>query len=109
MQNDAVKGCVWPSPTLAEEGEIKFDAAHVIVTLAAPVFEASATLVAITFTVAGEGGAAGAAYTAVAAPLAAIVPTTESPPAIPFTLQATPFAGLPVAEMLAVNTCAPPT
>jgi len=37
-----------------------------------------------------------------------IVPTVEFPPAIPFTLQVKPAAGLPVAVMLAVNTCAPP-
>lgn len=42
------------------------------------------------------------------APLAAIVPTVELPPAIPFTLQETLVAGLPDPEMVAVKTCAPP-
>ena len=107
-QNDAVNVCAPPSPTLAEEGEIKFVAAHVTVALALPNFEPSAALVAITVAVAGEGGAVGAVYTALAEPLTIIVPTTELPPAIPFTLHVTFVVGLPVAEMFAVNTCAPP-
>jgi hypothetical protein len=36
------------------------------------------------------------------------VPTVEFPPAIPFTLQLNPAAGSPLAEIVAVNTCAPP-
>lgn len=59
-QNEAVKGCVWPSPMLADEGEIEFVAEQVIVTLALPDAEVSAVLVAVTVTVAGEGTAAGA-------------------------------------------------
>ena len=60
IQDDAVKICISPSKTLAAEGEIEFIEVHVIVTLAVPDFEPSATLVAITLTVAGEGGVAGA-------------------------------------------------
>lgn len=60
MQDDALKICIWPSETLAAEGEIEFIEVHVIVTLAVPDFEASATLVAVTFTIAGEGSVAGA-------------------------------------------------
>jgi len=80
----------------------------VIVTLALPDLEVSSALVAPTVTVAGEGGADGAVYVAVAAPVPAfaIVPIVELPPAIPFTLQVTPLFAVP--ETLAVNTCAPP-
>jgi hypothetical protein len=59
-QNDAVNVCVWPRLTLAKSGEIEFVAAQVMVTLALPNFEPSAALVAVTVTVAGDGGAAGA-------------------------------------------------
>jgi len=69
-------------------------------------------LVAVMVTLGGDGGTAGAVYTEVVAlpetPLAAMVPTAELPPAIPFTLQETPVEGLPVPETFAVNTCAPP-
>jgi hypothetical protein len=60
MQNDAVNDCVCPSATLAAEGEIEFVAAQVIVALALPDFELSAALAAVTVTVAGDGGTAGA-------------------------------------------------
>ena len=106
-QNDAVKDCVCPSPTLAEGGEIEFVAAHVMVAVALPDFELSAALVAVTVTLAGEGGAGGAVYCAVAEPVARIVPMVEFPPAIPFTLQLTAADGLPAPETLAVNTCTP--
>jgi hypothetical protein len=59
-QNDAVNDCVCPMPTLVAGGEIEFVAAHVIVALAFPNLELSAALVAVTVTVAGEGGADGA-------------------------------------------------
>jgi hypothetical protein len=78
----------------------------VIVTLALPDLELSSVLVAATVTAAGEGGADGAVYVAVAAPVPATVPIVELPPAIPFTLQLT--SAFVVPEMLAVNTCAPP-
>jgi hypothetical protein len=78
----------------------------VIVTLALPDLETSSALVAATVTEAGEGGAGGAVYVAVAAPVFAIVPIVKLPPAIPFTLQET---AVPVApKTVAVNTCAPP-
>ena len=79
-----------------------------MVASALPDFELSAALVAVTVTVGGEGGADGAVYSAVVALVVAIVPMFELPPAIPFTLHVKPAAGLPVAEMLAVNTCSPP-
>jgi hypothetical protein len=82
------------------------EAPHVIVTLALPDLEVSSALVAATVTVVGEGGADGAVYVAVAAPVSAIVPTVGLPPAIPFTLQVTLVFAVP--ETLAVNTCAPP-
>ena len=82
-------------------------AEHVTVAVALPDFELSAALVAVTVTVAGEGGVGGAVYCAVAEPVATIVPTVEFPPAIPFTLQLTAVDGLPVPETLAVNTCTP--
>ena len=105
-QNAAEKLCVSLNATFAEEGEIALEAPHVIVTLALPDLEVSSALVAATVTVAGEGGADGAVYVAVAAPVPAIVPIVELPPAIPFTLQLTPLFVVP--ETLAVNTCAPP-
>lgn len=77
-----------------------------IVTLALPDLEVSSALVAATVTVAGDGGADGAVYVAVAEPVLAIVPIVELPPAIPFTLQVTLVFVVP--ETLAVNTCAPP-
>lgn len=79
-----------------------------IVTLALADLEVSSMLAAVTVTVAGDGGADGAVYVAVAVPVPvfAIVPIIELPPAIPFTLQVTPVLIVP--ETLAVNTCAPP-
>ncbi len=59
-QNDAVNTCGWPRLTLAKSGDIEFVAAQVMVTLALPNFELSAALVAVTVTVAGDGGAVGA-------------------------------------------------
>jgi hypothetical protein len=107
-QKLAVKFCVCPSATLAADGAIVLALVQVIVTLALPDLVASATLVAFTFTVVGEGGVGGAIYTAVLTPFAAIVPTVLFPPAMSFTLHVTAVAGLPVAATLAVNTCAPP-
>ena len=107
-QNAAVKLCVCPNATLAAPGAIVFALEQVIVTLAFPNFAASATLVALTLTVAGEGGVAGAVNTAVVAPFATTVPSVAFPPATPFTLQVTPVAGLPEPVTVVVNTCAPP-
>jgi hypothetical protein len=59
-QKDAVKirGC--PRETLATEGRREPAALQVMVMLALPELELSASLVAVTVTVAGEGGIAGA-------------------------------------------------
>ena len=59
-QKDAANDSVSPSPTLEEEGEIEFVAGHVIITLAEPVLEPSARLVAVIVTFAGCGGTDGA-------------------------------------------------
>src|SRR4029077_7989066 len=106
-QNVAAKLCVCPSAKLTALGAIVFALEQVIVTPAFPNFAASATLVALTITVAGDGGVAGAIETAVCPPSAAIVPAVVLPPAIPFTLQVTAESGLPVPVTPAVNTCAP--
>jgi len=60
MQNDAVNDWVWPSATLAVDGEIEFAFAHPMITVALPNFELSAVLVAVTVTMAGDGGTTGA-------------------------------------------------
>ena len=59
-QNEAVKICVAPSATFAETGDIEFVLEQTMVTLAFADFEVSATLVAVTFSVAGVGGCVGA-------------------------------------------------
>jgi hypothetical protein len=106
-QNETVNTCVWLNATLTDGGEIEFVAEQAIVALAVPIFELSATLVAVTVTVAGDGGNAGAVYRAEIGPFETIVPTVEFPPAMPLTLQITPGAGLPVAVIVAVNTWPP--
>jgi len=105
---EAVNVCDAPNPALAGEGEIVSVAEQVIVAVALPDFVWSAALVAVSVTVAGEGGAGGAVYRAVVGLVVTIVPTVEFPPAIPFTLQLNPGAGSPLAVIVAVNTCAPP-
>jgi hypothetical protein len=107
VQNDAVNTCVCPSKTLAFAGSREF-ALQVIVTLALPVFVASAMLVAIIVTLAGEGTTAGAVYVAPWFPFATIVPIVAFPPAIPFTVQVTAVFGFPVPVTVAAKTCAPP-
>ncbi len=79
-----------------------------MVTLALADFAVSATLVAVTFTVAGDGGAAGATYSALSAPFEAMVPSVKLPPAMPFTLHVTAVDGLPGPDMLAMNAWPPP-
>jgi hypothetical protein len=106
--SEAAKVCEAPNATLAGDGEIEFVAAQLIVAVALPDFVPSAALVAVTVTLAGDGGAAGAVYKAVVALVVTIVPSVEFPPAIPFTLQLNPAAGSPLAVIVAVNTCAPP-
>jgi hypothetical protein len=59
-QKDAVNVCELPTATVAAAGETAFAVAHVTVTLALASFELSATLVAVTLTVDGDGGVAGA-------------------------------------------------
>jgi hypothetical protein len=76
---------------------------------AAADFDGSATLVAATLTVAGDGALAGAVYIAESPPELAIVPTEAFPPAIPFTLQVTAVDGLPLLPTVAVKLCIPPS
>lgn len=59
-QNEALKVCVCPSPTLADVGDIELVVPQVIVAVALADFVVSATLVAVTVTVAGVGTVAGA-------------------------------------------------
>jgi len=59
-QNEAENDCVWLRPIVADEGDIAFVAAQVIVTFALPDADASAVLVAVTVTAAGDGTAMGA-------------------------------------------------
>jgi uncharacterized protein YybS (DUF2232 family) len=108
MQNEAVNVCVCARATFAAAGEMEFVAEHVMVTLALADFAVSATLVAVTFTVAGDGGAAGATYSALSAPFETTVPSVELPPEMPFTLHVTAVDGLPGPDMLAVNACPAP-
>lgn len=108
MRNEAEKFWLCPKPTFDALGVIEFVAAQVIVTLALPDFEVSALLVAVTLTVAGDGGTGGAVYAAVVAPVATMLPSAALPPEIPFTLHVTEPPALPAPEMLAVNACSPP-
>ena len=64
-------------------------------------------MVAVRVTVDGDGGNAGAVYSAEVGPFDTIVPTVEFPPPMPLTLQVTPGAGLPDAVIVAVNTWPP--
>jgi hypothetical protein len=59
-QKEAVNVCVCARETVAVDGEIVFVAEHVMVTLAVADLAGSAMLVAVTLTVEGEGGTAGA-------------------------------------------------
>src|ERR1700740_1341484 len=58
-QNEAVKACVCARETVTADGEMVFVAEHVMVTLAVADFVGSATLVAVTPTLKGDGGTAG--------------------------------------------------
>jgi hypothetical protein len=109
-QNDAANCCDPTSATFVLEGVSEPVAVHAGVTLtfAVPVFELSATLVAVIVTVAGDGGTAGAVYTAAPAGPGTIVPNVELPPAIPLTLQITPGVALPIADRVDVKACPPP-
>jgi hypothetical protein len=103
-QKEAAKVFVCASVIAAEEGTRELPELQVMVTTELPDMEGSATLAAVTVTLAGEGTTAGATYMAVAAPVETIVPVRAPPPEIPFTLQVTPCE-LP--ETDAVRTCAP--
>ena len=95
MQSAAVKLIVCPSGALADGGDMEFGPEQLTVTAALADFEWSATLVAATVTVAGDGTDEGAVYSAAAAPLATMVPTDVFPPPTPFTLHVIATFGLP--------------
>lgn len=107
-QSEAAKFCISPSGTAAEAGATPFAPVHPIPTLAEADFDGSATLVAVTLTVGGDGKAPGAVYIAESPPFDTIVPFAASPPLTLFTLQFTAVAGLPELVTLAVNPCVPP-
>lgn len=92
----------------AADGEIEFEPVQTTVTMALADFEVSATLVAVTVTLAGVGGVAGAVYTAEPGPFVAMVPNVEFPPGMPSTLHVTLVEGLPVPVTVAEKTCAAP-
>jgi hypothetical protein len=81
----APNASVAPSSTLAAFGVMLTTMSLVIATVAASDFVGSATLVAATCTLAGDGKSAGAVYR----PAAEIVPVAALPPATPFTLHVT--------------------
>ncbi len=105
----AVKSCAPPVGTLALAGEtvIVTLTPLVRVTLAEPLADVSAWLTAVTVTVGGDGSPTGAVYVATSAPLDAMVPDVEFPPATPFTSHVTPAFELPVT--VASNCCVPPS
>lgn len=107
-QRDAVNAWDILAATLADAGEMEFAAAHEIVTVAAAVFDGSATLVAITETNPCGGVIAGAVYTAAFAPLTLMVPTPALPPPALFTAQLTPELALPAPLTVAVRLTLPP-
>ena len=81
-------------PRLVDAGEmpVKIGVGLRRVTTLEAVFDASAALVALTFTVFGEGRVAGAVYF----PVASIIPSADEPPAVPFTDQVTPVLEEPI-------------
>ncbi len=85
-----------PSSTGAVPGDTVMETSLVTVTVAEALFEGSAALVAATVRVAEDGMICGAVYS----PAFEIVPTTESPPGTPFTLQLTPGLVVLVTEAL---------
>jgi hypothetical protein len=78
-------------PTVTEEGETVRPEATIL-TAACADFDVSATLVAATVTLEGDGTTAGAEYS----PAVEIVPTVELPPVTPLTLQITALFEDPV-------------
>ncbi len=81
---------------------------HAIVTVAAAVFDGSATLVATTETVPCGRGLTGAVYTAVSAPLALIAPILAPLSFVLTTLQLTAELALAVPLTAALNVTFPP-
>jgi hypothetical protein len=81
----AEKACTAPSSTLAEFGAMLKVMSLATVNVARPDLLASAWLVAVICTVAGDGRSIGAVY----APAGVIVPSVVLPPVTPFTLQST--------------------
>jgi hypothetical protein len=92
-----------PIPIAAGEIELSCGAGFEMVSVREAIFAVSATLVAWTATVFGEGGTAGAVYI----PLEVMVPTDEFPLATPFTDHVTEVLLLPVT--VAVNCTVCPT
>jgi hypothetical protein len=88
-QSVAVNNWVCRNATLADAGEIDPLWLQTTSTLATEERDGSATLVAVTLTVAGFGGELGAKYIAESPPELVIVPTCEFPPGMPFTLHTT--------------------
>lgn len=103
MHKEAEKTCDALTEMLAEAGAIAFGAAQEIVTLALADFEGSATLVAVTETLGGVGGNAGAVYVAESEPVAVMVPRVEFPPATLLTLQLTATLEAPVPVTVALR------
>lgn len=102
-QSDAAKSWVAPAVRLTVSGEMEFAVAHEIVTVAVAVFKESAILVAVTVTIAGAGGIAGAVYVAASGPVTLSVPTVAFPPLMPLTAQLTPELALPAPVTVAVK------
>ena len=90
----AVNCWLAPGCRVTVKGEMVTAMGGVMVTCALADLVASATLVAVTVTVAGEGAVAGGVYL----PLASTVPRAGLPPATPLTLQATAVLLTPVTE-----------
>ena len=98
-----MKFCVCARSTVAATGEIEFVAEQVTVMLALADFAVSATLTAETCTEGGEGGADGAVYCALVAPVEIIVPKIGLPPRTPLTFHAKAVDGLPLPVKVATN------
>ena len=99
---DAWNGCVAPSSTPLAPGASETVMSLRIVIVAEACLVASATLCAVTVTVADAGRICGAVYT----PFALMVPVREVPPATPLTLHATVVSLAPVT--MGVKACVLP-
>jgi hypothetical protein len=96
---------VFPLPALSVAGEMELTtgAGFTMLTEAAADCAGCARLAAVTVTMLGAGGTAGAVYS----PVLSTVPTVTYPPATPFTDHVAPWFVLPVT--LSVNCCTCPT